>query len=404
MRDIDLFQLALGLQEPWFVRNINFDEKAQRIDIHLDFKAGGQFPCPECGKPVGAYDTTDKEWRHMNFFQHEAYLHARVPRVKCPDHGVKQVEVPWGRTASGFTLLFEAFVMALVKEMPVAAIARLLKVTDHRLWRVIMHYVEKALSEQDLAKLEKLGIDETASKRGHNYVTLFVDLDKSNVVYVAEGKDSDTIEQFSGHLSDHKGNPSHITDVSCDMSPAFIKGVEDNLPNAEITFDRFHVMKLVNKAVDEVRKQEQRECPDLKHTRYIWLKNPENLTVSQVERLNDIDIEKSNLKTVRAYQMKIAFQNIFKQTEQNAVQSLRSWYFWATHCRLGPMTEVAHMVKRHWDGILRWFTSRINNGILEGLNSIIQAVKAKARGYRTFRYFRTMIYLVAGNLNYSLPT
>ena len=158
----------------------------------MDFRKGGKFQCPVCGVEVKAYDTTDKEWRHLNFFQHEAYLKARVPRIECKEHGIKQVELPWTRQMSGFTLLFEAFIMALAKSMPVAAIGRLLNETDPKIWRVVEHYVDNAIEEQDLSELKKIGVDETASKRGHNYVTLFVDLEEKKAVYVTEGKGADT--------------------------------------------------------------------------------------------------------------------------------------------------------------------------------------------------------------------
>jgi len=145
--------------------------------------------------------------------------------------------------------------MTLVKEMPVSAVARILGETDKRLWRVVEHYVELGLEKQNLKELKKVGIDETASKKGHKYVSLFVDLEKSNVVYVAEGKNAETVKNFSEYLDKQNGNAETITDVSCDMSPAFIKGVGEELPNAKITFDRFHIMKIINKAVDCVRRE-----------------------------------------------------------------------------------------------------------------------------------------------------
>ena len=173
MRDIDLFQLALGLVPPWMVVDAKFDADKKRLDIEIDFKTGGRFACPECGKadcPV--HDTVKKTWRHLNFFQHEAFLHARVARIDCSDCGVRLVNVPWARPGSGFTLLFEAFVMTLVKDMPVAAVARLVGEHDTRLWRLIQHYVETAVARMDLADLRCVAIDETAAKRGQDYIAI----------------------------------------------------------------------------------------------------------------------------------------------------------------------------------------------------------------------------------------
>ena len=188
------------------------------------------------------------------------------------------------------------------------------------------------------------------------------------------------------------------------MSPAFISGVEKHFPEAQLTFDKFHVLKIINEAVDEVRRQEQQSRPELKRTRYIWLKNPENLKENQATTLETLQVKKLNLKTARAYHIRLNFQEFWNQPLQEAETFLRRWYFWATHSRLEPMKEAAYTIKRHWDGILRWFTSRINNGILEGINSLIQAVKARARGYRTVKNLITMIYLIGGKLEFGLPT
>ncbi len=402
MRDTDLFQTALGIKEPWYVDRIEFLEVEKRIDIYLDFRKGGRFQCPMCGAEVKAYDTTDKEWRHLNFFQHEAYLKARVPRIECSEHGIKQVELPWTRQMSGFTLLFEAFIMALAKSMPVTAIGRLLNETDPKIWRVVEHYVDNAIEGQDLSELKKIGVDETASKRGHNYVTLFVDLEEKKAVYVTEGKGADTFTAFNKHLIEHKGKAEEIKDISCDMSPAFIKGAGDTFPEASITFDKFHVVKMLNEAVDKVRRAEQKEYPALKKTKFIWLTNPNNLTEKQRTKL--IDIEKINQNLTQAYRIKLAFQDIFYQTKENAEESLKAWYLWAISSGLEPIIEFAKTVKNHWEGILRWFESKISNGILEGLNSLIQAAKAKARGYRTIKNLKTIIYLLVGKLKFDLPT
>ena len=188
------------------------------------------------------------------------------------------------------------------------------------------------------------------------------------------------------------------------MSPAFIKGVEENLINAAITFDKFHVLKGLNEAVDEVRRQEQKDHPELKNSRYIFLKNPENLTDKQANRLEDIKLKNLNLKTIRAYQIRLNFQELWLQPPDKAEAFLKKWYFWATHSRLEPVKEAAYTIKRHWDGVLNWFKSRINNGILEGFNSLVQAAKARARGYRTTEYLITMIYLITGKLRFNLPS
>lgn len=405
MKDIDLFQLALGLTPPWQVSSSEFDPQQKRLDIKIDFPRGSTFGCPECGHAGNkAHDTVEKTWRHLNFFQHEAYLSARVPRVRCDTCGLHLVNVPWARPSSGFTLLFEAMIMTLVKSTPVKTIAAFVNEHDTRLWRILHHYVDQSREKSDHSGVTQVGVDETSSKRGHNYVSLFVDLKGPRVLFATEGKDAGTVKRFKQDLIDHNGDPAAISEICCDMSPAFINGVEKSFPEAHLTFDKFHIMKILNEAVDKVRRQEQQERPELTRTRYLWLKNPDNLKPVQAETIEKLTVKKLNLKTSRGYHIRLNFQEFFTQPAETAETFLKKWYFWATHSRLEPIKEAAYTIKRHWDGVMRWFQSRINNGILEGINSLIQAAKARARGYRTMRNLITMIYLIGGKLNFDLPT
>lgn len=404
MRDTELLQAALGLGTPWSVSASRFDEAARRLDIDIAFSKGARFACPSCGAAgCPAYDTDAMTWRHLSFFQHQAYLHARVPRVRCQACGIKRVTVPWAREGSGFTLLFEALVMTLVASMPVARVARTVGEHDTKLWRIVHHYVEQARAQADHGAVSRVAFDETAARRGHDYVSLFVDLDQARVLFVVDGKDAATVHAFAEDLQAHGGDPAGVGEVCIDMSPAFIKGTAAYLPQAEITFDKFHAVKIVNEAVDEVRREEQKRRPELKRTRYVWLKNTTNLSAAQRDTLDSLT--GSHLKTARAYQIRLTFQEFYQQPSRKAGEAfLKRWYFWATHSRLPPMIKAARTVKRHWNGILRWHDTHIANGILEGINSLVQAAKAKARGYRSSRNLKAIIYLVAGKLKISLPT
>jgi len=400
-----LFAKALGLSSQWEVTEVVFCPEEKRLDITIDFPRGSTFTCPVCGVPgAKPYDSNDEKWRHLNFFQYTTYLHARVPRVKCPQGcGIKKVEVPWARPGSGFTLLFEALIMALVKEMTVAAAARLIGEHDTRLWRIVHHYIDEARKDADFSRVRRVGIDETASRRGHNYISLFVDLDEKRLLLGTEGKGAGTVHVFKEDLRSHGGEPSLVSEVCCDMSPAFISGVSEAFPEADITFDRFHIMRLMQEAVDKVRRQEVKTTAVLKKTRYLWLKNPGKLTAHQQTKLNHLSHHK--LKTGRAYRIKLTLQELFNQPDRQAGEEfLKRWYFWATHSRLQPVIEAAKAIKRHWNGILNWFGSHLSTGFLEGINSLIQAAKAKARGYRTTRNLITMAYLIAGKLSLQLPT
>lgn len=403
MRDTDLMQLALPLVPPWLVARSDFDPERRRLDIHIDFPKGSRFACPGCGAAdCPAYDTEEMTWRHLNFFQHQAYLHARVPRIDCRSCGIKKVSVPWAREGSGFALLFEALIMALVQAMPVKAVARLVGEHDTRLWHVIHHYVDRGRARADFSAVTRLACDETAARRGHDYITLFVDLDRARVLFATEGKDAGTVAAFAADFAAHAGDPGAVAEVCIDMSPAFIKGTADHLPNAAVTFDKFHAVKIINDAVDRVRRAEQRTHGQLTGTRYIWLRNP--ATLSEKQRATLESLPTRTLKTARAYQIRLTFQEFYDQSDRVvAAAFLRKWYFWATHSRLAPMIEAARTVKRHWDGILRWFDSKIANGLIEGINSLVQAAKAKARGYRSTRNLKAIVYLLAGKLELALP-
>lgn len=399
---IDLFTNALGLKNPWKVTDVSFDPGENKLDIYISRTKGSKVSCPVCGKECSVHDSKERTWRHLNFFQYKAFIHCKVPRCDCENHGVKQVEVPWTRKDSGFTLLFDAFVMILVRNMPVNAVANLIGIYSDCIWRIIDHYVAEAYNSIDFSDVTTIGLDETSSKRGHNYITLFVDLDKSKVLYATEGKDASTIKSFKETFENHNGHVPAIENISCDMSPAFIKGVNNYFPDAQITFDKFHVIKNINEAVDKVRREELKENELLKGTRYIWLKNPKNLTIKQQEQIQPLS--KMNLKTLRAYNIKLNLQEFYEISDEKAALShLNKWFFWATHSRLEPMKDAAYFIKRHWDGILKYTTSKITNGVLEGINSIIQAVKRRARGYGTTKHFISMVYLVCSDLEFNLP-
>jgi transposase len=267
----------------------------------------------------------------------------------------------------------------------------------------VHHYVDRARARADAASVTRVAIDETAARRGHDYISLFVDIDQARVLFATEGRDAGTVAAFAQDLTAHRGAPEAVSEVCIDMSPAFIKGVADNLPKAAITFDKFHAVKIINEAVDQVRRAEQKTQPALlRGTRFIWLRNPANLSERQKATLDSLPTH--HLKTARAYQIRLAFQDLYEQpSTQTATAFLKKWYFWATHSRLEPMIEAAHTIKRHWDGILRWFDSKIANGLIEGINSLIQAAKAKARGYRTTRNLKAMVYLLAGKLDLRMP-
>ena len=401
-----LFAKALMVEKPWFIDRINFDLPKSQLDIYIDFERGSTFSYKDVELAVDgqfkAYDTCEKTWRHLNFFQYKCFLHAYIPRVDVGNGKVRQVQAPWEGNAMGFTLLFEALVLQLVKLLPVHQVAILLSTYDLKLWNIMHTYTDKCRELEDFSTVEKVGVDETAARRGHDYVSLFVDLDEKKTIFATEGKGSETVEAFVKDLKEHKGKPEQIKEVSCDMSPAFIKGVTENLPEAQIVFDHFHVIKIINEAVDQVRREEARTNPLLKSNRYIFLKNRENHTAKQKETFEELSLSRTNLKTMSAYHIKEVFQQLYHTSNpQEFLKLLNKWYFWATHSRLEPIKQAAYTIKRHWYGIINWAFYKIDNGILEGFNSIFQAAKAKARGYKSTATIKTVIYILTGKLDFA---
>jgi transposase len=396
-----LFAMALQIKEPLYVKRVAFDQKSGELHIHIDFQKGAKFSCAICGKSgMNVHDTIEKTWRHLNFFQYKAYIHFRTPRTNCPEDGIHLVDSPWASPGSGFTLLFEAFILQLAACMAVIQIADLVNEHDTRLWRIIQKHVEQARNVADYSEVRHVGIDETATKRGHNYVTLFVDMELSKVIHATEGKNAATIKDFKESLPHHNAQPSQITDICADMSPAFRKGIQEFFPDARLTFDKFHVIKLLNEAVDQVRREEQKTVSALKSSRYLWLYNPNNLSETKMKRLNLLT--QMNLKTAKAYRMKLVLQDIYTSATDriDAMNKLQKWNQWAVRCRLQPIKEFAKTLRYNWVGILNYFDSRLTNAILEGINSIVQSARTRAKGYRNVDNFIAMIYLLGGKLTF----
>ena len=390
--DIKIFSLMLGIDDPWILEKVELDENKE-LHMYVRFQRGSKFKCNLCEELCPVHDTVEKTWRHLNCFEHKTYIHCKVPRIKCKNHGVHLVEVPWARANSGFTMLFEEFVMLLAKKMPVHAISELLGETDGRLWRIVHRYADEYIENLEFSKVTKIGLDET-SRKGHEYITVFIDLDTSRVMYIADGKKKTTIEEFKKFFEEHKGNPEKVTDITCDMNMGFTTAMKKAFKNAKITYDKFHVMKVITEALDSVRKTEVTKEVELKRTRYIWLKNKENLRKDQKEKLEKMS--KMNLKTGKAYRLKIAFQDIYNTnySKELAKGEFQEWIQWAVRSKLPEFKKAAKTIGSKLEGILNYFENKLTNAVLEGTNSMIQSIKSRARGYKKIENFKAMIYLM----------
>ena len=382
--------LGLGIEAPWKLVDQRLDTDKQPHELHLTIKAerGSKYACPVCGKACPAHDFQEKTWRHLNFFQHHCYVHASVPRVKCPDHGVKLVDVPWARKGSAFTLLFEQAALTLVREMPVNAAARIMEITDKRLWRVVQHYVAKAVASFDLSAVQAIGLDETASKRGHNYVTVFIDMERRDkpVLFVTPGKGKETVKEFKAFLEKHDGDPEQILEVVCDMSPAFLSGVAGQLPKAQVTVDWFHIVQTFTRALDDVRKAEGRVKALPKHLRWAVLKrgDVDGLTTSQLKAM--AELLDQGLDTATAWRVKERLRWVRQAPTPRAAKwritrfiNYASELVGGAHL-LEPVRKALQTLRTHAERVVRRWTSTCTNARLEGLNGLFQAARARARG------------------------
>jgi transposase len=396
-----LFETALGIGAPWYVAGADFNAQARTLTIRVDFAAGSRFGVPDVAGEHPVHDTVTKRYRHLNFFQHECFLEVRVPRVRLPDGAVRQIEPPWAGKLSGFTLLFEALVLMLCQQMTFAAAARLVGESRHRVATICERYVELTLAQADFSAVHELAIDETSRARGHDYITLAADAVERRVLAVAEGRSVETIAALTAELDAHGCAPTQVSSVSIDMSPAFIKGCGEHLPDARITFDKFHVVWHASFAVDKMRRIEQRTDRCLKGMRWSLLKDRSRLSPEAAADLDALIAKMTTVRTARAWVYKEQLREILERKQINVVRAmLQHWCTCVMRSKVEPMKEVAALVRQHLEGIIAWAQTRQTNGFLEALKGLFQAAKRRARGFTRMSTIRTVIFLIAGKLDF----
>ena len=396
-----LFTQALGLSPPWAVTSVDFRQPEGAIYFSVDCQAK-RLACPACGasdQPI--HDRIERRWQHLHFFQFKAFIDARLPRVACTACGkTGQVQPPWARPGSGFSLVMEAFVIALCQAMPVAHVARLVGVSDDRIWRLLRHHVNRAREQEDYSAVGRVGVDETSSRRGQRYVTLFHDADARRLLFATPGRNAATFKAFADDLKAHGGDARAISDVSLDMSKAFMAGAATHFPQARLTFDPFHVVALASQALDQVRRAEVKTEPDLKGTRWALQKDARRWNDEQVCTMHWL--QRSHLKTACAWRLKEALRDLYaaRPAPQEAGPLLDRWISWARRCRLPAFKRLGATVRAHRAGILEHFRSGLSNGFVEAMNAQIQAAKARAKGYATTSNLIAIAYLLCAKLKH----
>jgi transposase len=404
MESVELYKHLLGLNSPWTVDRVELDMAHQRIDVHVGHGPGARFECPECGQELAVYDhQAERTWRHLDSMQFLTYLHARPPRVSCADHGVKQARMPWAEPGSRFTHLFEVLAIDILKATNVKQGAALLSITWDEAWHLMERAVERGRRAKGMTMPSLIGVDEKAIAKGHRYMTLVCDLQKSTVEYIGEDRrESSLAAYFEAFPEDSR---RQVEAVSLDMWPAYINACMNQIPGAseKMVFDRFHVMRHVLEAVDKIRKKENRLLMSEGDTRlvkskYLWLYSAENVPDRAREHFNAI--KAMELKTARAWALKESLRQLWNYKSTGwAMRFWQRWYFWATHSRLAPMIDAANLIKRHLPNVITYFKHRITNAVAEGLNSKIATVQKRAFGFRNRDHFKIAVYFHCGGLD-----
>jgi transposase len=404
MRDTELYRHVLGLQSPWEVNQVDLSAEGERIDVWVDHPRGTRWKCPECDKEFPTYDhAEEREWRHLDTCQFLTYLHARPPRVQCPEHGVLRVRLPWAEPMSRFTILFERLAVDVLAECDVLGASRLLHTSWDETWHLMARAVARGQSAKAAVVPAHMGVDEKSAGRGQNYITVVSDLEKGTVEYIADERKKSSLDSYFEQFSEEQ--LARVEAVGMDMWEPFALSVRDYLDDADdkIVFDRYHVMGYLTKAVDTVRKTENRALvasgdKSLTGTKYLWLHSAENLPERHRERFGVL--RGGDLKTGRAWAIKESLRWFWDYRLRGwGEKHFKAWYFWATHSRLQPVIDAARTLKRHEAGLLSYFAHRITSAGAEGLNSRIQAIRVSARGFRNRENFKTAIYFHCGGLN-----
>ena len=409
VRDTDLYRQLLGLESPWTVERVDLDVKGHRVDVFAKHKPPATWPCPECKKACGLHDhDEEKVWRHLDSCGFGTYLHARVPRVSCSEHGVRQARVPWAEPKSRFTALFERFAIDVMLETSITGAAAILGITWDEAHHLMARAVERGLARRPHAVPRQLGVDEKAIAKGQRYVTMVCDLEHGHVVEVAEDRTKQSVLTCLGRFS--LDELAKVESIAMDMWEPYRLAFRGLVADADekIVFDRFHIVGHMNEAVDQVRRRENKglraEGDDrLVGSKHLWLFGAENFPLDRYDlhtRLDFADLKRSNLKTARAWTLKEMLRGLWKQPSRAAGDRwYRRWYSWAVRSRLTPVKKVAAMVKRHLHNVLTYFKHRVTNAGSEAINSVVQMLKKRAFGYRSFANFRTAILFRCGGLD-----
>jgi transposase len=395
----NFFKLLLNLEEGWQVKSVTTQEDKSEVLIHLEHLSD-ELEDEETGEMCKVYDYAPKrKWRHLDTLQYKTYLTCKLPRIKTKSGKIKTASPSWASSYDRHTYLFEHAVIDILKASKnQTKTAEFMRCGFNVVNRIIHTSTARGMGRRNhrSLKFEHLSIDEKSFKKGHKYITVLSHPRSGCILDVEEGR---TIESCKKLLNKSLTNEQqeNVSTVSMDMWKAFISTVEQQLPQADIVHDRFHLVKYLNDAIDKVRRREVKMYDELKNSRYVLLKNPENLTEKQ--RIKFEAISAANYQVSKAWQVRENFKDLFSSSKLSGFPLYMRWVSDTMRKNIKEVTKVVEMFNNHFKGVINALITTFNNGMAERLNGKIQELKTVGKGYRTFANFRSAILFFHGGLD-----
>ena len=404
LRIEEFYGQSIGVTAPWRVSEVMIDSERREVQILVECKAGEVWVDPESGERAEIKDWQERTWRHLDTCEYQTIVRARVPRIKLRSGRTMMVGVPWAQPGGRFTLSFEGYLIEVLQQSrTVKGAARIGRVTEDQIDGVMQRAVARGLKRREVEALGYIGLDEKSYRKGHRYATVLSDLDAGRVLEVVEGRTLAATQELLEKLP--AASRQGVEAVAMDMWPAYQEAVAQKMPQADVVFDRFHVAKHLNEAVDKVRRKESRELSavgddTLKRTKYLWLKARMDFRTKTGIEFRKLLNE--DLQTATAWALKTNFDHFWSyRSWARACTFLGNWVEAACEAGLRPMEKVAQMLDAHAEGLLNYIHHRITNAASEGLNSTIQSLKTAARGLPNFKSLRVRILFFLGKLSLS---
>ena len=400
MTSTEFYRHILGLESPWSVNNVDLDMTANRVVVRVEIDRTTKWFHPETQEPATVHKWTERRWRHLDTCQFETIIEASVPSVKYRDGKIEEVAVPWADRYQRFTKLMEQAVIIWLRACGnVDKVAATMRLDWQTVNRIMERAVERGLLRREDEPITKVGVDEKSFRRGHVYASILNDLENNRVWDLVEGRTTQNAKKLFETLS--KEQRDGVEAVAMDMWAAFENAATELLPNADIVHDKFHVSAHLNKAVDDVRKEEHRELMSagddtLKKSKYLWLRNFPDLRCEPSFQ----ELYSANLKTSKAWRFKEAFAAFWDYVYRAPAEKFfKDWWRAVKRSKLEPLKKVADMLANRLWGLLNYLKHRITNAASEGMNSLVARVIANARGLRTFRTLRVRVLFFLGKLD-----